>query len=161
MYRQLRARRALSIFKDVPFSTRRALLLYNFGGNSALLASTDGINPNHPRNADMTYWNIKSYYHHYLSHAIFYVVTSVTLKYNVKQNQPYCFRCFPLGNVDEVNTNTAISLLIRCNLSVLRDTRAYMATVRMTKNNVAANIFIYDNYAPCYFIHWKSWKAII
>ena len=36
-YHQLRARRALSIFKDVPLRTRRALLLYEGFGNSALL----------------------------------------------------------------------------------------------------------------------------
>ena len=36
-YRQLRARRALSIFKDVPLRTRRALSLYKAYGNSALL----------------------------------------------------------------------------------------------------------------------------
>ena len=34
-YRQLRARRALLIFKDAPLGARRALLLYN--GDSALL----------------------------------------------------------------------------------------------------------------------------
>ena len=37
LYRQLRARRALSIVKDVPSITRRALLLYNVYGDSALL----------------------------------------------------------------------------------------------------------------------------
>ena len=38
MYGQLRARRVLSIFKDVPLWTRRALLLYYHAcGNSALL----------------------------------------------------------------------------------------------------------------------------
>ena len=36
-YRQLRARRALLQFKDVPLRTRRALLLYKVYGNSALL----------------------------------------------------------------------------------------------------------------------------
>ena len=36
-YRQLRARKALSIFKDVPLRTRMTLLLYNVYGNSALL----------------------------------------------------------------------------------------------------------------------------
>ena len=34
---QLRARRALSIFKDVPLRTRRALLLHKVYGDSALL----------------------------------------------------------------------------------------------------------------------------
>ena len=37
IYRQLRARRAISIFKDVPLRTRRALSLYKVYGNSALL----------------------------------------------------------------------------------------------------------------------------
>ena len=36
-YRHLRARRALSIFKDVMLRTRRALSLYNVYGDSALL----------------------------------------------------------------------------------------------------------------------------
>ena len=36
-YRQLRARRVLSIFKDVPLRTRRALSLYNVYGDNALL----------------------------------------------------------------------------------------------------------------------------
>ena len=36
-YRQLRARRALSIFKDVPSRTRKVLSLYKVYGNSALL----------------------------------------------------------------------------------------------------------------------------
>ena len=36
-YRQLRARRALSIFKDVPLRTSRVLSLYNVQGDSALL----------------------------------------------------------------------------------------------------------------------------
>ena len=36
-YRQLRARRALLQFKDVPLRTRRALLLYKVYGDSALL----------------------------------------------------------------------------------------------------------------------------
>ena len=36
-YCQLRARRALSLFKDVPLRTRRALSLYKVYGNSALL----------------------------------------------------------------------------------------------------------------------------
>ena len=35
---QLRARRELSIFKDVPLRTRRVLSLYNVYGNSAILA---------------------------------------------------------------------------------------------------------------------------
>ena len=35
--RQLRARRALLQFKDVPLRTRRALLLYKVYGDSALL----------------------------------------------------------------------------------------------------------------------------
>ena len=37
IYRQLRARRALLQFKDVPLSTRRALLLYKVYSDSALL----------------------------------------------------------------------------------------------------------------------------
>ena len=37
LYRQLRVRRALSIFKDVLLRTRRALVLYNVYGDSALL----------------------------------------------------------------------------------------------------------------------------
>ena len=37
IYCQLRARRALSIFKDVPLRTRRGLSLYNVYGNSTLL----------------------------------------------------------------------------------------------------------------------------
>ena len=37
MYRQLRARRALSLFNDDLFSTRRALLLYKVYGDSTLL----------------------------------------------------------------------------------------------------------------------------
>ena len=37
IYHQLRARRALSIFKDVPLRTRRALLLYKVYGDSTLL----------------------------------------------------------------------------------------------------------------------------
>ena len=37
LYRQLRARKALLQLKDVPLRTRRALLLYNVNGNSALL----------------------------------------------------------------------------------------------------------------------------
>ena len=36
-YRQLRARRALILFKDVPLRTRRALSLYKVCGDSALL----------------------------------------------------------------------------------------------------------------------------
>ena len=36
-YHQLRARKALSIFKDPPLRTRRALLLYKVEGDSALL----------------------------------------------------------------------------------------------------------------------------
>ena len=36
-YHQLRARRALSLFKDVPLRTRRALSLYKVYGDSALL----------------------------------------------------------------------------------------------------------------------------
>ena len=36
-YNQLRARRALSIFKDVPFRSRRALSLYKGYGDSAFL----------------------------------------------------------------------------------------------------------------------------
>ena len=36
-YRQLRARRVLSLFKNVALRTRRALLLYNVYGDSALL----------------------------------------------------------------------------------------------------------------------------
>ena len=35
-FHQLRARRALSIFKDVPLRTRRALSLYNVYGDNAL-----------------------------------------------------------------------------------------------------------------------------
>ena len=37
IYRQLRARGALSMFKDVPLRTRRALSLYKVYGDSALL----------------------------------------------------------------------------------------------------------------------------
>ena len=37
VYRQLRARMALLQLKDVPLITRRALLLYKFSSNSALL----------------------------------------------------------------------------------------------------------------------------
>ena len=37
VYRQLRARRALLQFKDVPLRTRRVLSLYNVYGDSALL----------------------------------------------------------------------------------------------------------------------------
>ena len=37
IYRQLRARRALLQFKDIPLKTRRALLLYKVYGDSALL----------------------------------------------------------------------------------------------------------------------------
>ena len=37
LYHQLRARRELSIFKDVPLRTRRVLSLYKVNGNSALL----------------------------------------------------------------------------------------------------------------------------
>ena len=37
IYHQLRARRALSIFKDVPLRTRRAQLLYKVYGDSVLL----------------------------------------------------------------------------------------------------------------------------
>ena len=36
-YRQLRARRTLSIFKDILLRTRRALMLYTVNGDSALL----------------------------------------------------------------------------------------------------------------------------
>ena len=36
-YRQLRARRALMMFKDAPLRTRRALSLYKVYGDSALL----------------------------------------------------------------------------------------------------------------------------
>ena len=39
-YRQLRTRRALSLFNDVPLTTRRALSLYKVCGNSALLVLT-------------------------------------------------------------------------------------------------------------------------
>ena len=37
VFRQLRARRALSLCKDVPLRTRMALSLYKVNGNSALL----------------------------------------------------------------------------------------------------------------------------
>ena len=37
MYHQLRAGRVLLQLKDVPLRTRRALLLYNVNGDSALL----------------------------------------------------------------------------------------------------------------------------
>ena len=41
LYSQLRARRALILFKDVPLRTRRALLMYKVYGESALLVSTE------------------------------------------------------------------------------------------------------------------------
>ena len=37
-YPQLRARRVLSLFNNVPLRTRRALSLYKVNGDSALLA---------------------------------------------------------------------------------------------------------------------------
>ena len=40
LYRQLRTRRALSIFKDVPLRTKRALSLFKVYGDSALLSLT-------------------------------------------------------------------------------------------------------------------------
>ena len=40
-YHQLRARRALSLFNDVPLRTRRALSLYKVYGDSALLVSAE------------------------------------------------------------------------------------------------------------------------
>ena len=47
-WRKLRARRALKLFKDVPLRTRRALLLYEVYGGSALLVlngtSSNSIN---------------------------------------------------------------------------------------------------------------------
>ena len=48
-YRQLRARRALSLFKDVPLKTRRALLLYKvYEDNCLLVINRTSFNHEHP-----------------------------------------------------------------------------------------------------------------